>query len=48
MSDRGDFEQDYWRGAPRLSGDRPALAPAAIADDEFRLLAEETSQRFAG
>ncbi len=40
MSDRGDFEQDYWRGAPRLSGDRPALAPTTIADDEFRLLAE--------
>jgi PAS domain S-box-containing protein len=40
MSRRRDFEKDYWRIAPHLSGDRPALAPTAIADDEFRLLAE--------
>ena len=40
MTGRGDFEQDYWRVAPSLSGDRPALVPSAIADDEFRLLAD--------
>ena len=40
MTGGGDFEHDYWRSAPRLSGERPALAPGAIEDAEFRLLAD--------
>ena len=40
MMGGGDFEQDYWRSAPRLKGDRQALAPGTIEDDEFRLLAD--------
>ena len=40
MTDGGGFEHDYWRSAPQLSGDWPALASSLIDDAEFRLLAE--------
>ena len=40
MTGGGDFQHDYWRSAPRLSGDRPSLAPTLITDGEFRLLAD--------
>jgi PAS domain S-box-containing protein len=40
MADRGNFEHDYWRSVPNLSGDWPALAPGTIQDAEFRLLAD--------
>jgi PAS domain S-box-containing protein len=36
----GSFEQDYWRSAPRLSDSARELAPSAVPDDEFRLLAD--------
>jgi PAS domain S-box-containing protein len=40
MGNGGDFEHHYWRAAPRIAADRPPLAPDEIADDEFRLLAD--------
>ena len=40
MTGRGNFEHDFWRVAPTLSGGHEALAPGAIANDEFRLLAD--------
>ena len=40
MSGQGNFEHDYWRVVPSLSGDRPALTPGAVEDAEFRLLAD--------
>ena len=36
----GSFEHDYWRSAPRLTGEGQELMPSAIPDDEFRLLAD--------
>jgi PAS domain S-box-containing protein len=40
MTDGGGFAHGYWRSAALVSGDRPALAPGAIDDAEFRLLAD--------
>src|SRR5215210_9354950 len=40
MADGGDFEYEYWRSAPTLGGDRPALESSVIEDSEFRLLAD--------
>ena len=40
MTGGANFEHDYWRSAPNLSGDRPALKPGAMEDAEFRLLAD--------
>jgi PAS domain S-box-containing protein len=38
--EQGNFEHDYWRSAPRLSGERAALSPGKMEDGEFRLLAD--------
>ncbi len=40
MTRQGNFEHDYWRSAPVLGGERPALSSATIMDAEYRLLAE--------
>ena len=34
------FEHDYWRSAPQLAVRLEELQPKDVADDEFRLLAE--------
>ncbi len=40
MTEQGGFEHNYWRSAPALDGERPTLAASTIAEDEFRLLAD--------
>jgi PAS domain S-box-containing protein len=36
----GEFQQRYWRSAPRLPGTPAPLSTENVADDEFRLLAD--------
>ena len=40
VADDGNFEHEYWRSSPQLEAQLGALTAEAVADEEFRLLAD--------